>query len=151
MVARARQGRRLQQLGFGLILLASLEGFVIPLMKVQALAVATHRLGVMEGLLLAAAGLVWRRLKLGPRSALTAFWCALYSALAILAAYGTAAVTGVGIAAVTLPGTTHAVAPGPMSGELAVRLLAYSSGPTVILSLVLIVIGLRSAPGRRRE
>jgi len=86
-----RQGRRLLQIGVVFLLLLSFEGFAIPSLAVPQLGLSAHRLAGLESVLLLALGLAWPRLRLGAAASQAAFWLLLYSSVAILAAYGLAA------------------------------------------------------------
>lgn len=140
--ALSRQGRRLLQLGVGLFLFASLEGFAIPYLAAPHLGLATHRLSALVGVALIAFGLLWPQLSLGPAAARLAFWTHAYSALAIVAAYLLAALLGAG-------NTIISQAAGDSRGtdfqEAAIKIIAYSSAPTGILSFALVLWGLRGA------
>jgi (hydroxyamino)benzene mutase len=141
----SRQGQRLLQLGVALFLFTSFEGFVVPLFASPALGRSVHTLSAFLGIMLLALGLVWPRLKLTPVQARLAFWCLVYSGLAIDAAFVLGAVWGAG-------NTTMPIAAGPAHGsafqEAAIAAVAYSSAPTGILSFAFILWGLRSAPPR---
>lgn len=73
---------RLLQQGFLLFLLALLGGLFAYSAKNPRMAVAAHVEGLMNGLFLIVLGLAWTRLRLGPRSAVVAFWAALVGAYA---------------------------------------------------------------------
>jgi hydroxylaminobenzene mutase len=90
----SRDGQRLLQIGVALLLFSSLEGFVIPDLAAPRLALSAHTLSALQGVLLLAVGLIWPRLALGTRTSRIAFWCLVYSAFAILAAYVIAAAWG---------------------------------------------------------
>ncbi len=140
----AGQGRRLLQTGIALLLYSSLDGFVIPHLGSQRIGLSVHTLSGLQAVLLLALGLVWPRLALGGRSARVAFWCLVYSTLAILAAYTVAAFWGVGIETIRLIGELpHGLARGTAFQETFIKVLAYSSAPTGIASFVLILWGLR--------
>jgi len=86
-----QQGQRLLQMGIVFILYSSVEGFVIPHFGSPRVGLSTHTLGALQGVLLLALGLVWPKLSLRAIASRVAFWCLLYSALAILGAYSIAA------------------------------------------------------------
>src|SRR4051794_18266160 len=95
----ARQGQRLLQIGVGLLLFASFEGFVIPHFAAPRLGLSAHTLSALQSvLLLAAAG----------------------------------------------------VARGSQMQEGAIKVAAYSSAPTGIVSFALIFwgLGVRNVRGR---
>jgi len=143
--ALTRQGWRLLQVGLGLLLYSSVEGFVIPHARSQRVGLSVHTLAALQGVLLLALGLVWPRLHLGEKSSVVAYWCLVYSALAILAAYTTAAFWGVGNETIKLAGELpHGLIHGTPFQEAFVKVLAYSSAPTGICALVLVLWGLRA-------
>ena len=61
----SRQGDRLLQVGIGLFLFSSLEGFTIPYFAVPNLGLSVHTLSGLPGVLVLALGLLWPRLNLG--------------------------------------------------------------------------------------
>ena len=136
----ARQGHRLLQLGVGLLLATSFEGFAIPYMASPMLGRSVHTLTALLAVLLMPLGLLWPRLRLGPKAARLAFWFLLYSGLAIDFAFVLAAIWGAG-------NTTMPLAAGSARGtplqELTIRIISYSSGPTGITAFALIFWGLR--------
>lgn len=144
-VLLARQGQRLLQLGIALILYSSLEGFVIPYLGSQRIGLSVHTLSAFQGVLLLALGLLWSRLRLTATVARVAFWCLVYSTLAILAAYTVAAIWGVGVDTIRLMGELpHGLSRGTAGQETFIAILAYSSAPTGLASFGLILWGLRT-------
>jgi hydroxylaminobenzene mutase len=139
----SRQGHRLLQIGVALFLFTSFEGFVIPSFAVPNLGRSVHTLSAFSGVLLLALGLVWPRLSLGATAARMAFWFLIYSDLAIVAAFLLGAVWGAGNSIMPL---AAGVARGSDMQEAAIRIVAYSSAPTGIISFALILWGLRSPP-----
>jgi hydroxylaminobenzene mutase len=149
--SQLRQSRRLLQAGILFMLYASFEGFVIQRMASPRIGLSTHTLAAMEGIFLLVQGLLWPRLRLSRVAALIAFWCSLYSALAILAAYTMAAVLGVGIETISLAGhLSGGLSHGNAFQETAIEVLSYSSAPTGIVCFALIFWGLRD-PGKPRR
>jgi len=145
-VPAERQGQRLLQLGIVLILYSSVDGFVIPYLGSQRIGLSAHTLSALQSVLLLALGLVWGRLKLSAISSRIAFWCLVYSTLAILAAYTIAAFWGVGLDTIRLMGELpHGLSRGTAGQETFIAILAYSSAPTGLVSFSLILWGLRSA------
>jgi hydroxylaminobenzene mutase len=140
---RARQGQHLLQVGVGLFLFTSLEGFAVEYLPFPRLGLSVHTLSVVEGLVLAVLGQLWNRLDLGAAAARAAFWLFLYSAFATLVPYVLAALWGAG-------GTTITLAAGAARGtpveEFAIKVVLYSAAPAAIISLVLILWGLRRMP-----
>ncbi|HJZ73717.1 MAG TPA: hypothetical protein VKE51_18375 [Vicinamibacterales bacterium] len=144
-VLLARQGQRLLQLGIALILYSSLDGFVIPYLGSQRIGLSVHTLSAFQGVLLLALGLLWSRLRLTATVARVAFWCLVYSTLAILAAYTVAAIWGVGVDTIRLMGELpHGLSRGTAGQETFIAILAYSSAPTGLASFGLILWGLRT-------
>ena len=138
--ALSRQGHRLLQVGVALLLFTSVEGFAIPYFTVPRLGLSVHSLSALLGVLLLPMGLLWPRLNLGATTSQIAFWFLVYSALAIIAAYVMAGIWGAGNSTMPLAaGAAH----GSVFQEAAIQVVAYSSAPTGIISLVLILWGLR--------
>jgi hydroxylaminobenzene mutase len=141
------QGQRLLQLGMALFLYSSLDGFAIPVLASPRIGLSVHTLSALQAVILLAIGLLWPRLKLSPRAARLAFWCLIYSALAILAAYTVAAFWGVGIETISLMGELpHGLSHGTLFQETFIKVLAYSSAPTGLTAFVLVLWGLRMTP-----
>ena len=143
-----RQGRKLLLIGMAMFLFTSLWGFAIPSLGSQRAGLSVHTLSVFEGLFFIAQGLFWPRLHLSAGAATTAFFLSIYGSLAILAAYIVAAITGSGLETLALMGELpHGLSKGPDAIEMLIKIMAYSSAPTGILSYLLIFIGLwRSKP-----
>lgn len=134
------QGHRLLQIGVALLVFSSFEGFAIPYAASPRLGLSVHTLSALQAVLLLALGLVWPKLKLGAMTSRTAFGLLIYSAFAILTAYVLAAAWGAGNETMTLAaGAAH----GTASQETVIKVVAYSSAPTGLISLALILWGLR--------
>ena len=144
MDRRARQGQRLLQIGVGLLLFASFEGFVIPLFAAPRLGLSAHTLSALQSVLLLALGLAWTRLNLVETASRVAFWLLVYSTFAILAAYVLGAFWGAGNE--TMPMAAGASHGSPVQENL-IKVVAYSSAPTGIVSFALILWGLRIPSG----
>ncbi len=143
-----RQGHRLLQIGVALFLLTSFEGFVIPSFAVPRLALSAHSLMALLGVLLIAMGLLWPKLRLGVPASRLAFWLLVYSSLAIVTAYLLGALCGGGNSTMPLAaGTAH----GSDSQETIIKIVAYSSAPTGIVSFALILWGLRIGGAESRD
>jgi hydroxylaminobenzene mutase len=139
-----RQGQRLLQMGIVLFLYSSLDGFAIPFLGSPRIGLSVHTLSALQGVMLLAIGLVWPKLRFSPRAAQIAFWCLVYSTLAILAAYTVAAFWGVGIETISLMGELpHGLVQGSLFQETFIKVLAYSSAPTGLTAFVLTLWGLR--------
>ena len=138
----SRQGHWLLQIGMALLLFTSLQGFAIPYVAAPRLGLSVHTLSALQAVMLLAVGLLWSRLKLGAATSRLAFWLLIYSTFAILAAYVMASIWGAG-------NTTMPLAAGSARGsdfqEMVIKVTAYSSAPTGILSFALILWGLRIA------
>jgi hydroxylaminobenzene mutase len=140
-----RQGWRLLQIGIILIVYSSVEGFVIPYFGSPRVGLSVHTLGALEGVLLLALGLLWPKLSLGAIASRVAFWCLLYSAVAILGAYTIAAAWGVGNETIVLAGELpHGLHHGSAFQETLIKVLSYSSAPTGLAAFALVVWGLRT-------
>src|SRR5262245_53863811 len=136
----ARQGHRLLQIGVGLFLFTSFEGFAIPYLATPRLGLSLHTLTALQGVMLLALGLLWSRLKLGAATSRLAFWLLVYSTFAISAAYLLASVSGAGNSTMPLAaGSAH----GTDFQETMIKVIAYSFAPTGIVSFALILWGLR--------
>ena len=136
----SRQGHRLLQIGVALFLFTSFEGFVIPYLKAPRLGLSVHSLSALLGLILIALGLLWPRLNLGTTTSRIAFWFLVYSGFAIVIAYFMGSILGAGNSTMPMAaGTAH----GSALQELIIKIVAYSSAPTGIVSFALILWGLR--------
>src|SRR5277367_3675588 len=91
-----RQGRLLLQAGTLLFLFALLVGLAVPHFAVPRLGLSAHLLGLMQGLFLMVAGLLWPRLALRPGASRLGMWLLLYGCFAAWAANVLAAVIGAG-------------------------------------------------------
>jgi hydroxylaminobenzene mutase len=139
-VVLSRQGHRLLQLGVAFLLFTSFEGFAIPMFAVPRLGLSVHSLSALLAVLLLALGLLGPKLKLGAKISKVAFWFLIYSALAIVAAFAMAGIWGAGNSTMPLAaGTAH----GCAVQEIIIKIVAYSSAPTGIISFALILRGLR--------
>ena len=106
-----------------------------------------HTLSAYQGVLLLTQGFLWTRLKLGVTPSRVAFWCLLFATFAILAAYTVAAVWGVGNETIRLMGELpHGLSRGTVFQETFIKVLAYSSVPTGLTWLGLVLWGLRVDP-----
>jgi hydroxylaminobenzene mutase len=136
----SRQGHRLLQIGVALLLFTSFEGFAIPYFAEPLLGRSAHSLIALLSVLLLALGLVWPRLNLGATTSRIAFWFLIYSGFAIVGAFLMAASWGAGNTVMPLAaGAAH----GSAFQEACIMVVAYSSGPTGIISFAFILWGLR--------
>ncbi len=146
------QGQRLLQIGMVLFLYSSFDGFAIPFLASPRIGLSVHTLSALQAVMLLAIGLVWPKLRFSPRAAKVAFWCLVYSALAILAAYTVAAFWGVGIETISLMGELpHGLVQGSPVQETVIKVLGYSSAPTGLTAFVLILWGLRITESHGKE
>ncbi|MGE5242541.1 MAG: hydrogenase [Bacteroidota bacterium] len=84
------------QAGILLFLVALLVGLAVPRFAVPRLGLSAHLLGIMQGLFLMVAGVLWPRLKLTRAAFRIGFWLALYGCFAAWSANMLAAVWGAG-------------------------------------------------------
>lgn len=140
-----RQSQRILQVGVGLLLFTSFQGFAMPYLASPRLGLSLHSLSGLTSAMFLGLGAVWPRLQLGGTSSRLAFGLLLYSNLALLMAYAMGAVWGAGNE--SLP-----MAAGPAHGtafqEALIKYVMYSCGPTVIMAFALIFWGLRSKANR---
>jgi (hydroxyamino)benzene mutase len=137
----SRQGHRLLQIGVSLFLLTSFEGFAIPSFAAPRLGLSAHSLMALQAVLFIVMGSLWPKLRLGVGTSRLAVWLLVYSGLAIAAAYLLGAIWGAGNSTMPLAaGTAH----GSDLQETIIKIVAYSSAPTGIVSFALILWGLRT-------
>lgn len=136
---QSTQGRRLLQLGVGLLLFTSFEGFFIEHLATPMVGRSTHTLAALVAILFLAMGLLWPKLVLRDRAAAVAFWCLSYSGLAIVAAFLLAAIWGAGQTTMPLSGAQLGTRPE----ETILAIISYSTAPTGIVAFALILLGLR--------
>ena len=98
----SRQGHRLLQLGMLVFLIALLVGLAVPKFAVPRLGLSAHLIGIMQGLFLMVAGLLWPRLQLTRAMARAAFWLAVYGCFAAWTANVLAGVWGAGNSMLTI-------------------------------------------------
>jgi hydroxylaminobenzene mutase len=139
----SRQGHRLIQIGVALFIFSALEGFFIGALPVPQLGLSVHTLSALQGIMVLGLGLVWPRLRLGGRAAPVAYWTYLYSSFATLIPYTLAAIWGAGHT--TMPLAAGA-AQGTAAQELIIKVILYSAAPTFLISMALVVWGLRLPP-----
>jgi hypothetical protein len=134
-----RQGHRLLQVGVALLLVTSFEGFAIPYFAAPLVGRSAHSLMALLAVLLLPMGLLWPKLNLRHSALQIAFWFLIYSGFAIVASFLMAAIWGAGHSTMPLSGAPY----GTAFQEAAIRVVAYSSAPTGIISFALILWGLR--------
>jgi hydroxylaminobenzene mutase len=143
----ARQAHWLLQIGMALLVYSSLDGFLIPYLGSPRIGLSVHTLSAYQGVLLLTQGFLWTRLTLGVTASRVAFWCLLHGTFAILAAYTVAAAWGVGSDTIQLMGELpHGLSRGTVFQETVIKVLAYSSAPTGLSWLGIVLWGLRMDP-----
>src|SRR5215475_15167608 len=140
----SRQGRCLLQLGIALFLFTSFEGFVIPAVAVPNLGRSVHTLSAFSGVLFLAVGLMWPMLNFGTTAARIAFWFFVYSAFATIAAFVLAAFWGAGGSIIPIAAQG---ARGSDFQEAVIQAVMYPAAPTGIIAFMLMLWGVRAAPG----
>lgn len=136
----SRQGHRMLQIGVALFAFSALEGFAIPSLPVPRLGLSVHTLSALQGVMLLGLGLLWPRLNLGATTSRIAFWTYIYSSFATLVPYAMAAVWGAGNSTMPLAaGAAH----GSAFQEAIIKVVLYSAAPTFLVSVALIIWGLR--------
>lgn len=121
--------RRLMQLGLILFLLGLVTGFALPVMENPRMGLSSHLEGLMNGMLLVVAGLVWPHLVLPRMGLRLAFLLLVYGAFANWLVTLLAAIWGGG----------HGMMPIAAGGRVASPLQeAVISGLLVSLSLAMI-------------
>lgn len=140
----SRQGHRLLQIGVTLLLLSALLGLAVPQFAVPRLALSAHLVGILQGLLLLALGLVWPRLRLGPAQSRIAFWLVVYQSIAAPLSNLLAGAWGAGNSIIPMAaGAAH----GTAAQEAVINAGLRSAGAALIVGLVLILWGLRLGVG----
>jgi hydroxylaminobenzene mutase len=136
----SRQGHRLLQLGVALFLFSALVGFAIPYFAIPRLGLSVHTLSALSGVILIALGLLWPRLSLGVTASWIAFWLFVYSDFATLTGYVMAGLWGAGNSIIPLAAGS---ARGTAFQEGAISVVLYSAAAPALISLALILWGLR--------
>lgn len=140
---RSSQSRRLLQVGIGLFLVAVLLGLAVPHLAVPRLALSAHLVGILQGIFLVVAGLLWRRLDLTPAQFKVTFWLLVYQALAAPLSNLLAAAWGAGNSIIPMAaGAAH----GSTAQEAVINIGLRSAAAALIIGLLLILWGLRRAP-----
>lgn len=133
------------RLGFLLFLLGLLTGFAIPMLANPRMGLSSHLEGVLNGMFLIALGLVWSRLRLGPRGRRITVGLALYGTFANWATTLLAAAWGAGHGSMPIAGGGHQ---GAAWQEGLVMFLLMSLSAAMIAVCISVLWGLR---GRRAE
>ena len=135
-------GPRLIQLGALLFLVALFIGLAVPVFAVPRLALSVHLLGLMQGLFLMIAGILWPRLALARTASNAAFWLLAYGCVAAWTANLLGAVWGAGNSIVPM---AAGAARGSDLQETVIVVMLRSGGASLILGTALLLWGLRRA------
>lgn len=137
------RAQRLLQLGIIIVLASVLLGLAIPYFTVPRLALSAHLIGVLQGIFLVVVGLLWSRLTLTRTQLALAFWLVVYQAVAAPLSNVLAAAWGAGNSIIPMAAGS---ARGSMAQEAVISIGLRSAGAALIVSLLLILWGLRRAP-----
>lgn len=132
--------RKLMQIGMLLFLLGLLVGFGIPSFANPRMGLSAHLEGIMNGMFLVIAGLVWDHLQLSDRVKRATYFLLLYGAFANLTATTISAIWGAG------GGMMPIAAPGmeaEMWKESVIKFLLISLSLCMVTALGFLVWGLR--------
>jgi hydroxylaminobenzene mutase len=135
-------GHRLIQLGVLLFLIGLLVGLAVPLFAVPRLALSVHLLGLMQGLFLAVAGILWPRLTFTRATEAAAFWLLVYGCIAAWTSNLLGAIWGAGNTIVPI---AAGAARGSDVQELVIVVGLRSGGLALIVGTALLLWGLRGA------
>lgn len=138
-----RQGHFLLRAGLLLFLFALLVGLAVPHFAVPRLALSAHLLGIMQGLFLMSAGLLWPRLELTRAMSRVGAWAVTYGCYAAWAANVLAAVAGAGNS--MLPMAAGAAHGSPWQ-EILIMVGLRSAAVSLIGATALMLWGLRAYP-----
>ena len=145
MMAPSYQALWLLRVGVGLILAAAFVGLAVPWFTVPRLALSAHLVGLLQGILLLVAGLLWPRLRLGPALSTAATWLLIYQGIAAPTANALAAAWAAGSSVVPMAaGGAH----GSAVQEALVTIGLRSAGAALVVALVLVLWGLRVSDER---
>jgi hydroxylaminobenzene mutase len=135
-------GHRLIQLGALLFLVSLLIGLAVPVFAVPRLALSVHLLGLMQGLFLMIAGILWPRLALARGASNAAFWLLAYGCVAAWTANLLGAIWGAGNSIVPI---AAGAARGSDLQETVIVVMLRSGGASLIVGTALLFWGLRRA------
>jgi (hydroxyamino)benzene mutase len=135
-------GHRLIQLGALLFLVSLLIGLAVPVFAVPRLALSVHLLGLMQGLFLMIAGILWPRLALARGASNAAFWLLAYGCVAAWTANLLGATWGAGNSIVPI---AAGAARGSDLQETVIVVMLRSGGASLIVGTALLFWGLRRA------
>ena len=140
----SRQATWLLRAGIALFLAAAVLGLGLSRFIVPRLALSAHLIALLQGIFLVVLGLLWPRLSLTSMQARLAFWLLAYQAIAAPIANVLAAAWGAGNSIVPMAaGAAH----GSTAQEVVINIMLRSAGGAFIIGLLLILWGLRRAPG----
>jgi len=139
------QGHRLIQIGLALFLCALIVGILVPRFGIPRVGLSVHLLGVLQGMFLTIAGLLWPRLHLGRATSWAAFCLLIYGCLAAWSANLLAGVWRAGSALMPISAGT---ARGSDIQEWVISIGLRSAAVALILALVLLLWGTRSMARR---
>lgn len=132
-------GNRLVRLGVLLLMIGLITGFVVPLVAIPRMGLASHIQGILNGMLLMILGVIWPKLQLSPRISLITFCLSVYAAFANWLATLLSAIWGAGRSMpIAAAGRT-----GPAWQEFVVDFLLFSLSLAMIAVTVLLLFGLR--------
>lgn len=133
LVPNGRYAHRLILIGLALFLVSLFIGLAIPRFAVPRLALSTHLIGLLQGIVI---GLLWPRLTFGPVAARLAFGLLVYGCIAAWTANLAAAAMSAGSSIVPIAaGSAH----GSAAQELFVMLALRSGGVALIAALALLL------------
>ena len=133
-------GRRLQQAGMVLFLLALLVGLGLHKLAVPRLGLSAHLLGIMQGTFLVAAGVMWPNLHFTRGQSALAALLAVCGCVAAWLANLAGAAWGAGGAMLSIAGGT---ARGTPLQEIVIVVLLRGAAVALVLTTLLILWGLR--------
>jgi hydroxylaminobenzene mutase len=139
-LASSQQALWLLRVGVGLVLAAALVGLAVPFFAVPRLALSAHLVGLLQGILLLIAGLLWPRLSLRSGLSTAATWLLIYQGIAAPSANALAAAWTAGGSVV--PMAAAGVQGSPVH-EAIVNVGLRSAGGALVVALVLVLWGLR--------
>lgn len=142
MASVERTGHRLIQLGALLFLIGLVTGFLGPLSANPRMILSSHLEGIMNGMVLMILGLLWPRLRLGPRLRAGTFGLALYGTFANWAATLIAALWGAGGRMMPIAAPAHE---GTAGQEGFISFLLISLSFAMIAVFLIVLWGLRGA------
>ena len=126
--------------GIALVLFAALVGLGINHFAVPRLALSGHLIGILQGTFLVVMGLLWPRLSLGPVQSTLVFWLLIYQSVAAPLANLLGAAWGAGSSIVPI---AAGGAQGSTAQEIVINICLRSAGAALIISLALVLWGLR--------